>query len=174
MIPHTLTFNLWAIRVHEFIAREISLLQSESPSLWISTSSMQRLQADLEHPHKETRSQALAQWPGFVGSRFGARAIAEESDAAHGPDPTSNGTPLASGPAAVCVPSSGFALAQRPLGFGLGWTLFSLSSHRLGLVCDGAQTLPSKSLMRPPPVFGCRCGSPKRRSSMKNMVSTPN
>jgi hypothetical protein len=100
--------------VHEFFAREICLLQSKNPSLWVPTSSMQPLQADVEHPHKETRSQALAKCARFVGSHFGARTIAEESDAAHWPYAASHGTPLASGHATVCVGNSGFALANRP------------------------------------------------------------
>jgi hypothetical protein len=90
-------------------------------------------------------SQAMAKCAWFVGSRFGARTIAEESGAAHGPYAASNGTPLAADPAAVCVARSGFALAQRPLGVGLGRTLLSLSEKRLGLVCDGGQAMPSKS-----------------------------
>jgi hypothetical protein len=45
---------------------------------------------------------------------FGARTIAEESDAAHWPYAASHGTPLASGHATVCVGNSGFALANRP------------------------------------------------------------
>jgi hypothetical protein len=91
VIFHTLSFNLWPIRVHEFFAREICLLQSKNPSLWFPTSSMQPLQADVEHPHKETRSQALAKCARFVGSYFGARTIAEESDDAHWPYAASMG-----------------------------------------------------------------------------------
>src|SRR5215813_7858466 len=85
---------------------------------------MQPLQADLEHPHKETRPQTLAKCSWIVGSRFGARAMVEESGAAHWPDAASNGTPLASGHAAVCVPSSGFAFAKRTVGFDLGRAVF--------------------------------------------------
>jgi hypothetical protein len=131
-------YNLWPIRVHEFFAREISLLQGESLSLWISTSSMQPLPADLEHPHKETRPKTLAKCSWIVGSRFGARAIVEDSDAAHWPDAASNGAPLASGHAAVCVPRSGFAFAKRTIGFDLGRAVFSISRKRLGFVYDGA------------------------------------
>src|SRR5262245_30468668 len=76
---------------------------------------MQPLPADLEHPHKETRPKTLAKCSWIVGSRFGARAIVEDFGAAHWPDAASNGTPLASGHAAVCIPSSGFAFAKGPL-----------------------------------------------------------
>jgi hypothetical protein len=73
VISHALTFSLWPIRVHEFFAREISLLQSENPSLRFSTSSVQPLQANVEHPQKETRPQALAKFARFVGSHLGAK-----------------------------------------------------------------------------------------------------
>jgi len=144
VISHTSSSNLWPIRVHGFVAREISVLQSENLSLWVSTSSMQPLQADVEHPRKETRSQALAKRARFVASRFGTRTLLEESGAAHWPYAASHGTPLASGHAAFCVPTSGVALAKRALGFGLGRTLFPLSRKRLGVVCDGDQAVPSK------------------------------
>src|SRR5215475_6459356 len=97
-----------------------------------------RCKANLEHPHKETGPKTLAKCSWIVGSRFGARAIVEDSGAAHWPDAASNGTPLASGHAAVCIPSSGFAFAKRTVGFDLGRAVFSISRKRLGFVYDGA------------------------------------
>jgi hypothetical protein len=163
VISHTLTSNLWTIRVHEFFAREISLLQSENTSLRFSTSSMQPLQADVEHPQKETRSQALAKFARFVGRHFGARTILEESGAAPWPYAASDGTPLASGAAAVCVPTSRFAIAKRTLGFGLGRTLLPLSRKRLGLVYDGGQAVPSKSSRLP---RSCSAGGQREHAGL--------
>ena len=46
--------------MHEFFAREISVLQSENLSLRLSTSPVQRLQTNVERPQEETRPQTLA------------------------------------------------------------------------------------------------------------------
>ena len=60
---------------------------------------------------------------------------------------------------------SGFALAKRTLGFGLGRPLLSLSSKRLGLVCDGGQAVPSKSSRLP------RSGAPAGPREHAGLVS---
>ena len=62
------------------------------------------------------------------------------------------------------VSISGFALAQT-LGFALGRTLFPLSRKRLGLVCDGAQAVPSKSSRLP------RSGASARQRKPAGLVS---
>src|SRR5574337_896102 len=149
VIFHTLTPNLWTIRVHEFLAREISMLQSENQSFWFSTSPVQPLQTYMERPQKETRTQALASFARVFGSSLGSRTNLEESGTARWPYASSGGAPLSSGPAAVCVPTSRFGLAGRAFGFGLGRTLLPLSRKRLGVVSDGGQALPPKSSCLP-------------------------
>ena len=115
MIFHTLSFDLWPIRVHEFFAREICLLQSKNPSLWVRTSLNAAIASGtLEHPR--TKKRGRKRWrnaPGLFGSHFGARTIAEESDAAHWPYAASHGTPLAPRPCGGLCWELGFCACQQ-------------------------------------------------------------
>ncbi len=65
---HTLIPDLWLVRVHEFVAREISVLQRENLPLWTSTPSVQQLQTHIESPQKKARPQTLAGAPWSFGS----------------------------------------------------------------------------------------------------------
>ncbi len=142
---------MWIVRVHEFVAREISLLQSKYQSVRCSTSPVQPLQTYMERARKETGKQAVARFARVFGSSLGTRPNLEESGTARGPYASSDGAPLSSGSAAVCVPTSPFALAHRTLGFGVGRTLLPLWRKRLGFVCDGNQAVPSQSSRLPRP-----------------------
>ena len=57
---NTLTSNLCVVRVHAFVAREFSVLQSENLSLRFPTSSVQSMQAYVEDPQETARPQASA------------------------------------------------------------------------------------------------------------------
>ena len=114
MIFHTLSFNLWPIRVHEFFAREICLLQSKNPSLWVPTLSMQPLQADVEHPHKETNRKRWRNAPGLLEAILvqgrSLKSLTPRTGLTQQP-----WTPLASGHAAVCVGTRVLRLPTGPL-----------------------------------------------------------
>lgn len=62
MISHTLGTNLWIIRVHQFVAREISVLRGQKSVAQLSTSELH-----LCHPHRgseqKTRPTALYKHP---------------------------------------------------------------------------------------------------------------
>jgi hypothetical protein len=137
--------NLCLVRVHAFVSREISLLPGQNLPLRFSTSSVQSVQEDVENPQETARRQAstnaswnsessIAGWPHAENSRAALWTYASRFDSA-----------FSSRPAILRIAISGFALAKRTLGFGLGRTLFSLSRKRLGLVSDGSQAVPSKS-----------------------------
>ena len=66
--------------------------------------------------------------------------------------------------ATVHIAVSELSLAERTVGFGLGRTLLSLSKKRLGFVCDGDQTLPSKSSHLP------RSGAAQRQREHAGLV----
>src|SRR5919109_678819 len=149
VISHTLSTNLWLVRVHEFVAREISLLRSQNLPLWIATSPMRAVPANMEDPQEKPRPQALAKFARVFGRSLGARANFEKSRTAQWSYGSSFGTPVSSGAAPVCSAPSRFALGKRTFGFGLGRTLLPLSRKRLGLVCDGGQAVPSKSRRLP-------------------------
>jgi hypothetical protein len=140
----TLTRNMCLVRVHAFVPREISLLPGQNLPLRFSTSSVQSVQENVENPQETARRQAstnpswssqssIAGWPHAEKSRPTLRTYSSRFDSA-----------FSSRPATVRIAISGFALAQRTLGFGLGRPLLSLSSKRLGLVSDGDQAVPSK------------------------------
>src|SRR5262245_19761418 len=99
----------------------------------------------MEHPQKETRTQALAKCTWVVGNRPGARTNLEKSRIAPWPYPSSHEPPISSGFAPAWVSTSRFALASRTFGFALGRSLLPVSRKRLGLVSDGGQAVPPKS-----------------------------
>ena len=141
----TLTSNLCVVRVHAFVAREISVLQSENLSLRFSTSSVQSVQAYVENPQETARPQASASASWNSQSSVAGRTHTENSRSTLWPYPSRVELAVSWNSATVHIAISGFALAQRSLGFGLGRTLLSLSRQRLGFVCDGGQAVPSKS-----------------------------
>src|SRR4030095_2582632 len=53
----TLISNLCVVRVHAFVARELSVLQSKNLSLRFTTSSVHSVQAYVENPQETTRPQ---------------------------------------------------------------------------------------------------------------------
>jgi hypothetical protein len=57
--------NLSLVRMHEFVAREISLLRSQNPSVWVSTSSMRAVQADIEDPQESRDRKPWRNSPGY-------------------------------------------------------------------------------------------------------------
>jgi hypothetical protein len=161
----TLTRNLCLVRVHAFVPREISLLSGQNLSLRFSTSSVQSVQENVENPQETARRQAstnaswssessIAGWPHAENSRATLWTYSSSFDSA-----------FSSRPAILRIAISGFALAKRTLGFGLGRPLLSLSSKRLGLVCDGGQAVPSKSSRLP------RSGAPAGPREHAGLVS---
>jgi len=151
VILDTLTCNLCVVRVHAFVACEISLLQGQSLSLRLSTSSVQSVQMYLENPQEAAWRQAaanaswgsqssIARWPHAENSRSTLRTYSSRFQ-----------PPFSSSAATVRIGISAFALAQGSLGLGVGRALFPLSRKRLGLVYDGGQALPSKSRRLPRP-----------------------
>ena len=122
-----------------------SLLQSENLSLRFSTSSVQSVQAYVENPQETARPQASANASWSSESSVAGWPHTENSRATLWPYPSRVESAFSWSSATVHIAISGFALAQRTLGFGLGRTLFPLSRKRLGLVCDGGQAVPSKS-----------------------------
>ena len=151
MFLNTLTWNLCLVRVHAFVPREISLLQSQNLPVRFSTSSMQSVQADVENSQETARPQTSARsgwssessvvgWPHAENSRSTLRSYRSGLEPA-----------FSSKPAIFRIASSGFARWERAAGFGFGWTLLPVSRKRLGLVPDGCKALPSQSshLSRP-------------------------
>src|SRR4030095_1590427 len=145
----TLPLNLCVVRVHAFVAREISVLQSQNLSLRFSTSSVQSVQAYVENPQETERPQtaARASWSSQSGvcrpthtenSRSTLWAYFSRIEWA-----------VSWRSATVYIAISGSTLANRTLGFDLGWTLFPFAKKRLGFVSDGAQAVPSKSSRLP-------------------------
>src|SRR5215467_12904044 len=142
---NTLAFNLCVVRVHAFVAREISVLQSQNLSFRFATSSVQSMQAHVENPQETTRSQGSA-----MASRNSPRSVCQRT---HIENSRSTLWPyfarielaVSWRPATVHIAISSFALANRTVDFDLGRPLFSLSGKRLGLVCDGSQAVPTKS-----------------------------
>ena len=57
--------NLSLVRMHEFVAREFSLLRSQNPSVWVSTSSMRAVQADIEDPQESRDRKPWRNSPGY-------------------------------------------------------------------------------------------------------------
>jgi diadenosine tetraphosphate (Ap4A) HIT family hydrolase len=119
------------------------------------------VQENVENPQETARRQAstnaswssessIAGWPHAENSRATLWTYSSSFDSA-----------FSSRPAILRIAISGFALAKRTLGFGLGRPLLSLSSKRLGLVCDGGQAVPSKSSRLP------RSGAPAGRENMQ-------
>ena len=164
MFLHTLPLNLWVVRVHAFVAREISMLQSENLSLRFSTSSVQSMQTHVENPQETTRPQASpnARWSSQGG--ICRRTHTENSRSALWPYPSGVELALSWRSATVHIAVSELSLAERTVGFGLGRTLLSLSKKRLGFVCDGDQTLPSKSSHLP------RSGAAQRQREHAGLV----
>ncbi len=161
---HTLPLNLCVVRVHAFVAREISMLQSENLSLRFSTSSVQSMQTHVENPQETTRPQASpnARWSSQGG--ICRRTHTENSHSALWPYPSGVELALSWRSATVHIAVSKLSLAERTVGFGLGRTLLSLSKKRLGFVCDGDQTLPSKSSHLP------RSGAAQRQREHAGLV----
>ena len=159
----TLTRNLCLVRVHAFVPREISLLPGQNLSLRFSTSSVQSVQENVENPQETARRQAssntswssessIAGWPHAEKSRATLWTYSSRFDSA-----------FSSRPAILRIAISGFALAQRTLGFGLGRTLLPLSKKRLGFVSDGGQAVPSKSSPFP---GSCAPGGPREHAGL--------
>ena len=148
---NTLIRNLCLVRVHAFVPREISLLQGQNLSLRFSTTSVQSVQEDVENPQETARRQASSYASGSSESSIAGRPHAEKSRATLWAYPSRFDSAFSPRPAVLRIAHSGFALAKRALGFGLGWTLLSLSRRRLGRVCDGGQAVPSKSSLLPRP-----------------------
>lgn len=145
VISHTSDLNRRIIRVHESIAREICLLPSQNPSLRLSTSSMQPLQANMENAQEKARPQVVASFAEAFGNSPGARADVEKPCAAHRSYASSVGAPFSPSPGAVRLSTSHFALAQRTAGPRTGRIVLSVSGTPLGFVFDGCQAAPSKS-----------------------------
>jgi hypothetical protein len=137
--------NLCVVRVHAFVPCEVSLLQSQNLSLRFSTSSVQSMQADVENSQETARPQACATMSWNSASSVAGRTHTENSRSTLQPYPSGFELAFPSRPATIHIAISGFALAKRTLGFGLGRTLLSLSRKRLGLVSDGRKAVPSKS-----------------------------
>ena len=145
MISHALTLNRRIIRVHEIVAREISVLWSQNSSLWLSASSMQPLQAHLEHPQKKTRPQGLAHFAPTFGNSLDRGTHSEKSCSALRPYSPSLESPFSSSDAPVGLATSQLALADRTAGPRTGRIVLSVSQTPLGLVSDGGQAASSKS-----------------------------
>ena len=131
---HTLPLNLGVVRVHGFVAREISMLQSENLSLRFSTSPVHSMQTHVENPQETTRPQASpnARWCSQGG--IGRRTHTENSRSALWPYPSGVELALSWRSATVHIAVSELSLAERTVGFGLGRTLLSLT-HHLRNVC---------------------------------------
>ena len=130
--------------MHEFVAREISLLCGQNLPLWLSASSVQPLQAHVEHPQKKTRPQALACVVPIFGRSAAARKNAEESCSTYWAYSSSLESPFSSGRAPVRVSTSGLARAGRATGPSDRRALLSIQPSSLGAVFDGVETLSSK------------------------------
>jgi len=141
--------NLCLVRVHAFVPREIVVLQSQNLSLRSSTSSVQSMQADVENSQETARSQGSATMSWSCASRVAQRTHIENPRPTLPPYSSRIELAFPSRYSTIRIPISGFALAKRAIGFGLGRTLFSLSKKRLGFVCDGSQAVPSKSSRLP-------------------------
>ena len=145
MFLDTLTGNLCLVRVHAFVPREISLLSGQDLSLRFSTTSVQSVQENVENPQETARRQASTNASWSSESSIAGWPHAEKSRATLWTYSSRFVSAFSSRPEILRIAISGFALAERTLGFGLGRTLFSLSRKRLGLVSDGGQAVPSKS-----------------------------
>src|SRR5215475_3258666 len=145
----TLPVNLCVVRVHAFMAREIQLLQSQDLSFRFSTSSVQSVQANVENPQETAWPQASASASSISASSVCGQTHTQNSRSTLWPYPSRVELAVSSISAAVHIAASGFAFAQRPLGFAHGRALFPLSRERLGVVCDGGQADPSKSSRLP-------------------------
>jgi len=142
---HTLISNLCVVRVHAFFAREISMLQSENLSFWFSTSSVQSVQAYVENSQEAPRPKALPSTPRSAARSLYRWTNTENSRSTLWPYSTRIELALSCHTSTGHIATARFALAQRAVGFGLGRTVLSFSRQRLGLVCNGGQTLPPKS-----------------------------
>lgn len=137
--------NRRTIRVHENLAREISLLSGDSTPFWFPPSSMQSMQTHMEDSLEEAGSSSVAFSCQVFGRSFFARPDFEKSYAAlPWSFPASFELPLPSGDASVCDSPQKSELA-RAVGPGLRRTVFSVSRTSLGLVSDGGEAVPSKS-----------------------------
>ena len=137
--------NLCLVRVHAFVPREISLLQSQNLSLRFSTPSVQSMQADVENSQEKARPQASATMSWSSASRVAQRTHTENSRPTLRSYPSRIELEFSSRSATIRIAISGFAPAKRTIGVGLGRTLLPLSRKRLGLVSDGSQAVSSKS-----------------------------
>jgi hypothetical protein len=153
---NTLAFNLCVVRVHAFVAREISVLQSQNLSFRFATSSVQSMQAHVADPQKTARPQVSA-----IASWNSPRSVCGRTHTENS-RPTlrtySSGVESAISPssATVHIAASEFAIGKRTFGFDLGWTLLPISKKRLGLVRDGSQAVSSKSSGLPRPCAAAR------------------
>ena len=164
MFLNTSTSNLGVVRVHAFVARELSMLQSENLSLRFPTSSVQSMHAYVENPQETTRPQASASAPRISAPSVCGRTHAENSCSTLWPYSSRVELAVSCDSATVHIAVSELSLAERTVGFGLGRTLLSLSKKRLGFVCDGDQTLPSKSSHLP------RSGAAQRQREHAGLV----
>ena len=144
VISHALTLNRRIIRVHGFVAREISLLSSQNLSFWLSASSVQPVQADVEHPQKETRTQALATLLPLFGLGTAGRKDVEKPCSTGWTDSPSFELSFSSGLGSICLSTSSVACARGPTGAFDRWSLLSFRPTTLGALFDGAQTMSSK------------------------------
>ena len=151
VISHALTLNRRIIHVHEFVAREISLLWSQNLSLWLSASSVQPLQAHVEHPQKKTRPQALASFAWISERSVVAGKDAEEPCSTYWAYSSSLESPFSSGHASTRVPTSRLACASRATGPSDRRALLSFQPTSLGAVFDGVETLSPKPRSFPGP-----------------------
>jgi hypothetical protein len=161
----TLISNLCLVRVHAFIAREISLLQSQNLSFRFSTSSVQSVQVHVENSQETARSQVLASASWNSESCVAGRTHVENSGATLRSNASSIELAFSSSSATVRSATSAFAFAERTFDFGLGRTLLLFSRKGLGLVCDGGQAVPSKSSHLP------RSGASARQREHAGLVS---
>lgn len=151
VISHALTLNRRIIHVHEFVAREISLLWGQNLPFWLSASSVQPLQAHVEHPQKKTRPQALACFVPIFGRSVAARKNSEESCSTYWAYSSSLESPFSSDYVPTRVPISRLACASRATGPSDRRALLSFQPTPLGAVFDGVETLSSKPRSLPGP-----------------------
>ena len=143
-ISLTLIMNKRTIRVHEDVAREISLLPSDCLPFWFSTSSMQPLQAHLEGVEEKARpsSSAILCWIAANGS-----VARQDVERPCTPLPRSFaaglGLPFSSDHASFHIPPQ-TCEAARTAGPSDRRPLLSLQRSSLGAVFDGLEALSSK------------------------------
>src|SRR5215510_10366615 len=101
------------------MAREIQLLPSQDLSFRFSTSSVQSVQANVENPQETAWPQASASASSISASSVCGQTHTQNSRSTLWPYPSRVELAVSS-ISAVHIATSGFAFAQRPLGFAHG------------------------------------------------------